>query len=1297
MMRTSSLRRNGLALIAGSWLALLLSCNVTDRDLGQAPLGPQGTPGSVLDTSLVSDSVSRNMRIFATPHTLNAGNKGKATVTVEIFDDNGNPQRGKVVRFQASQGSVTASDTTDADGVATAIFSSTPRNGEAHVYAGASVSDSITVVRTSILLSGLTVEIVPLSPDTSVGATVPVDVTVTDGDGEPVASAPVKLSGAKDEAGVTNAAGQFRTSVTRTSEGLAPITATSLGAKDEVAVSFWTTAPATRSRNLLVFADPSRLKAANGETAKIKAILFDDKHNPIAGKPISFSASAGIVTPADTTGPDGSAEATFTSVAQNANAVVTASYQQGQSIQSATTTISLTGLQIEMNPSATEVLINQTVSLSLRVRDASGRILPDVPITLTGASQSLVRTNASGNAAATVTSSEEKVVTVAASALGATDTLRIVFLTTAPCGEKCVTPGVGHLRIFAEKSSLRASNTDETTVRVIAFDKFNNPLVGRPVRFTADFGIITPIDTTDAKGEASATFRAVPHNLNARVTASMTVDDSALSVATTITLTGLRIEVAPQLKDALLNQNVPVTIRVIDGAGSPVPDVSITWNGDPGVGVTDGKGEYKTGITKGSEVRASIVASALGAIDSGSVNFWKVLPDPGSGPVDQIRKMRIFSSRSQLRADNSDFAVITVLLTNDKNNPASGDKVTFTSDLGIVTGTATVDSSGRATAILHSAPVNGTCHVRADAVGRNLTASTEVLFSGVTLKLLPNRSDLKLGEFASVEAFLKDASGNPIGGDSVSITVSDSGRFDNANKTFSTVLNPNGRALFRVGSTAAGHVIVRAKGLNTSDSLDLTFSNNTLTLSLPPNQTQVPAGGSDSVQITATYVDGSNQPLSGVTISWAANAGTIAPKSSVTGADGKTTTFLKSATFTGIATVQANAPDGVAQIPVTFTPAALKTVKLTISPDNIAANGGIATLKATVVDVQGNLVTGVDVNFRIVKGPGAGESIVKPVAATQGGEAQSQLISGSAPSAYRGVLVVASVGNLTPDTSKLTISGPAYITTVSRPENDSIVVGDVGNRDESVFEMFVGAVVQDVNGNFVADGTEVHFSAVVSGMALGRRFFAGWSGLGDSSSNVHPNYATYLQDIPFEDINNNFKYDPGIDLNLDYSNSKATRGEDVNGDGAFDWNPTDYDIWFDFNGNGRCDVGTGENETVTIKGKVLFADLNQNGVRDLSEMLFDADGDGVCDEPPSGDYPFSTWESRLFLPVLPFRDNEFAVTIEVSAVTKNGVAKARLRYPRQFSRRLFVTINAEVNGVRDKDGERFILPQIVSQ
>jgi hypothetical protein len=116
---------------------------------------------------------------------------------------------------------------------------------------------------------------------------------------------------------------------------------------------------------------------------------------------------------------------------------------------------------------------------------------------------------------------------------------------------------------------------------------------------------------------------------------------------------------------------------------------------------------------------------------------------------------------------------------------------------------------------------------------------------------------------------------------------------------------------------------------------------------------------------------------------------------------------------------------------VNFISAPAKAIKLTVSPDNIGVNGGVATLKAIVTDSNSNMVSGSEVNFKILKGPGGGEYIDKPLVASQNGIAHAQLFAGSVASQYRGCLVSASIGSIA-DTAKLTISGEPYAITVSR-------------------------------------------------------------------------------------------------------------------------------------------------------------------------------------------------------------------------------------------------------------------------
>ncbi|MBN1128214.1 MAG: hypothetical protein JXA71_04475, partial [Chitinispirillaceae bacterium] len=352
----------------------------------------------------------------------------------------------------------------------------------------------------------------------------------------------------------------------------------------------------------------------------------------------------------------------------------------------------------------------------------------------------------------------------------------------------------------------------------------------------------------------------------------------------------------------------------------------------------------------------------------------------------------------------------------------------------------------------------------------------------------------------------------------------------------------------------------------------------------------------------------------------------------------------------------------------------------------------VATLTATVWDVNDNLVNNADVNFLLLAGPGGGEHIDNPMATTQNGKATAKLYAGSVPSMYRSVMVSASVA-VTGDTSKLTISGEPYAISVSYPEEDTVTVPNAGQINETTFDFFMGAVVCDINGNPVADNTRVNFSAVVSGMAVHRKYFIRWANTdGDDPKAI---YGYYVKDVPFEDINNNLRMDEN-DLQLDYNTGVASRGDDVNGDGTCDFNPLIHDLWVDFNDNGLVDLAVGEDDTLLAGGITMWADVYPNGVRDRSELIRDHGVIGAYDVPASGDRLW--WEHEClpywFREPFDFRNNDFGVVINTSAMTIAGVANVELTYPRQLARRLIVSINAESNGVRDRSGARFVLPVI---
>ncbi|MBN1758172.1 MAG: Ig-like domain-containing protein [Chitinispirillaceae bacterium] len=1119
--------------------------------------------------------------------------------------------------------------------------------------------------------------------------------------------------------------------------------------------------PTSGADYMVIRALPSTVSADNDESAVIEVTVFDSNHNPVIGQEITFSATSGIVSAVDTTNASGVAFATFTPEPDGGDATVSAKMVYNRKTFSVSTTVhtGITAVTIDSTdksmriralPPTITIEDDQYSVIEVTIFDTSHNPVVGQEVFFSATSGIVTAkdtTGANGVAKATFTPDPDggNAVIVArldidGKSFSTSTSVRVVGTTVT------IDSVNNNMRIRAFPSALLASYDDKSDIEVTVFDDNRNPVAGKEVFFSSTRGVITAKSTTDDNGIASAVLTGEPINANVTVTAQMTIADSLVSVATTVTMSGITIVIIPQLTSAPLNAVVPVTIKLLDGGGEPVPDQDLLIvTGRDSTKTTDGAGEVTTAVTRSSSGTVTIRAAALGASDSTSVYFGT------STPIDNdntIRSLRLFTSHAQLRADNSAEAMVTaVIISEDNHNPLVGDTVQFSSTLGIIDQFGVTDETGRTSVTLRSAPVNGNCVIRALLKGNSaIKDSTTVLFSGVTLELSADRNDLRINDTAEIEALLKDGSGNPISSDFVNFSVDAPGIFDDGERYTQATLSATGVARVKVTSGTAGKVAVYAASANVTDSIELTFTTNNLSVSA--SKTYIVIGGRDSTQISARYLDKSGNPLSGRSITFAASAGSLTDLTSATNSSGIATTWLKSGYFATEATVQAKSPDGSAYTTVTYRAASASAIELAITPDNIGVNGGIAELIATVKDDSGNVVTGAEVSFKILKGPGGGEKIDNPIiVSTNDGIARAQLLAGSLPSTYRGCEVEATVNGVSA-ASKLTISGEPHTVTISRPEDDTVKVPNAGLMDESTFEYFVGAVVKDVNGNPVADGTPVNFSALVSGMSVAYRAFDHWAGVESADDEIKPVYRWEYIDVPFEDVNGNLQMDAGIDLELDMDDATAARGDDVNGDGIMDYTAAVHDFKWNFVGaepywpaskeyivitdtldpryrppvlkvNHTVErvitpTVSEDHSTVTYdtlyyalddtslmypawdSTYAIYADLNQNGRWDRSPLEIDRDHDGAYDGPVSGDFEYWRYELRPQFKGdrIDFSNNDFAMVIDRTAVTKDGVAYTRLTYPRQLALRLIATINAEVKGIRDKDGERFKLPII---
>ena len=292
--------------------------------------------------------------------------------------------------------------------------------------------------------------------------------------------------------------------------------------------------------------------------------------------------------------------------------------------------------------------------------------------------------------------------------------------------------------------------------------------------------------------------------------------------------------------------------------------------------------------------------------------------------------------------------------------------------------------------------------------------------------------------------------------------------------------------------------MARALGAKSQDTV--TYTNNVLSMSAA--KSSINGDGVDSVSITVTLKNGSNEAISGAELRWTTTFGnfTVSPFTTTNGS-GQASIVLRSPKGSGMAivNVEAYTKNGNGSRTLLASgaqPIAVKALKvarivLKVTPDNIPVKTGETRLIAQAFDSAGNYMAGVLVGFKMIKGAGGGdESISPPVDYTKAGTAEATFKAGGVISLYRGVKLAAVALDISgtdtmviasSDTIGLTVSGPPHRISIGV----NILKGE--NPNDGTFALPTAAVVTDVNGNLVADGTPVNFSNTPIAAPLLRR------------------------------------------------------------------------------------------------------------------------------------------------------------------------------------------------------------------
>lgn len=715
-------------------------------------------------------------------------------------------------------------------------------------------------------------------------------------------------------------------------------------------------------------------------------------------------------------------------------------------------------------------------------------------------------------------------------------------------------------------------------------------------------------------------------------------------------------------------------------------EVASTVGGDPTQGdttKTNGKLTFKVVSDKAGTGTIQVkVRTAAGLTRSVTLTLT-VSETP---QTDRPRQMTFTALRSNLKADGSDSTQLKVVVKDDNNNPLQGELIRFSSTGGLVQAEATTDEWGQAFSILLSERINKSVTVTATLVKLNMSAQQKVTFSGVNIQINASKKVIMRDSVVQVTFLLRDASDNPISGDSLQIQVKNAYQGFGATKKDSLVVETDTKGEFHTSITSRNEatVTLTATALGASAQQDVEFTSRTL--SLTSNKSSIVGDGNETATLTATLTDGSNNAINGAELRWTTTFGDFTSKPFTSTASGKSSLALRAPSGSGLATVNVEAlKDGKliasGNITIRVRPLAISKLDLKVTPDNIPVRVGEANLIARAYDSAGNVMTGVLIGFKMLKGAGGGdETITPPAVYAENGSATSLFKAGSVISFYRSIRVAAVAMDIvngdtlviaSSDTVLFTISGPPHRVSIGA----NILKGI--NPDDGTFALPAAAVVTDVNGNLVADGTPVNFSVHP---VMAHRSYTSWT-----ATTSWPGYLlgdTVYQNLPWGDYNGNGKLEKDEKASAVMPANPA-RGEDIDGNGVINLAPESFT---DINGNGVWDGANAEPIINwyydTLANRQSFVDFNKNGIRDTIEPFLDFNNDGICQCTGQYDVNGNLYEDNYFGSPLnkPF-PGQASIGIDRQVGTVGGKAPTQIIYVQSDALRISVRVRAEANGI----------------
>ncbi|HBV9945392.1 TPA: hypothetical protein MEA92_004226 [Klebsiella aerogenes] len=711
------------------------------------------------------------------------------------------------------------------------------------------------------------------------------------------------------------------------------------------------------------------------KTNKVKMTVVDAQNNPVPGQSITLTAShQAAITPTATSDDAGEAIISLTSLAAG-DAVVTATVN-GNSSKNVTVTFQPNGSTAQILDRNLTILPEKSIAdgstkktVKVLVTDAGNNPVPDIDVAIladngANVAAGTVKTDSQGWAMTTLTSTIEGISNVTAKVNTSSVTRKTIFTgNTATAQLTSVTPAAG---------PYLADGASVVTYTARVTDQYGNPLAGIPVDWKSDrdSGEVKFTQAQSLTNDAGEANTGVTSSRAYSVVVTASTHGTAKSASPIVFVAdnnnGLISEFTSDRQTIIANGSDSATLRVKveDRFGNPLSSVDVALSGGSDVTIaataphTDDQGYLQASLTSHRAGDISVQAR----LQNGQTKklTLKSIADSQSATVS-------LSTSSATAEAGSTGVIVTAKVSDSLGNPVSGTSVAWRSDSNTIATAVSVTNE------------QGEAHTKLTGTHAQETTVTGQLFNGhsdnvkVTftagqvdaqhslLSIAPQSitADGKTSAVASLR--LHDRWDNPVSAQPIDWTA------DDPSIQFTASEKGNGLYQAQVRGTTEGNWTIQARtgAVNKQVALGLLANETSALIDKVTvyGADTVPADGQQKITLR-TYVKDShgNNKLKGVAVGWQTSLGNLSAPLSKTDDNGMAEITLTS-TQAGRADVYAMLGGGKpvkADKSATFTagsPSASQS-SLLIAPSSIVAATESATVRVTLRDDKGNLLSG---------------------------------------------------------------------------------------------------------------------------------------------------------------------------------------------------------------------------------------------------------------------------------------------------------------------------------------------------